>query len=744
MAIFAMDLPDKFFISIILTEKSVQSALIKITPQGIEVVRKSGEFDYQDDAACVVKTDECLQELGKESENVNDVIFGLEPSWVTGSELVDRKKPLLKKITDELSLSATGFVVITEAIVQALLETHAQASGILVNATLDTIGVSFIRQGKIVQTEHVGRSGDVIADVTEGLARIKEKDAQAQPFPAKFFLFSLDLVEEEVIAAEQSLIEHNWQGGKWMLQQPVVEMLPAKGLVEAVAKQGGKAVALAQGLLPPVKAESEDFGFDEVNFQSQPPQYDNLQPVNLNQESSAKSFGIPVKNDDVERAVPDGFAATPPPTDATSKAPDMNHQAVPLKMASALKLPKFGPLPSFKSLFKMAQAGESKMAHHPFIAAGFLLGLLTLLGVGYFYLKSTAKAIVTIELKSVSVAKEALVTLDPRASSVDTAQLILPAELVTKTAEGEETTPTTGIKLVGEKAKGKVTLFNKTTSSKTFSAGSALSSGKYQFTLDSEVTIASASVTTNGGGETKTYGKAETTVTAGAIGSESNLAKDTELKIASFDPGTYSASALEAFSGGSSREVRVVAEVDRQTVLTQLKKKLVEQAEAGFKQDSGNGTYTVPTGSLEVTQATYDAKVGEETEQLTLKVTAAVQGVKYKSEDLAPLAQAILGSQIPSGYALANREPEILSSPTEAASRSAQVKLQLNLSSVAQPVIAADVWQKEIAHLSLATAEQKLKAKPEVTAVTLQILPKIAQTILRALPAADKIQIIFK
>jgi hypothetical protein len=736
------DTTDSFYLAIQLAETSLQSALWKIANGEISLVQRSEVHEFADEKECLIKTDESLQELGKESEHVNEVVFGLPPTWVEADGIAQTKKPLLKKITDELSLKAVGFVVTTEAVVQELLLKNPQLSALFINITAASIGVSLITQGKITKTEKVGKSGETIADVTEAVARLKTDTNANQALPSKVFFFSADVSEDDVMTEEQVFIDHDWVGEGWFLHAPVVETLKSASIMEAIVKQGGKAVALTGGKtkgLPVAEAttaNASEFGFDEVTFPEdkrgeaveRAVPDDNLQPV------AAKSFGIPFAASQV-------VGATAPVSAVKTETALPDHSSLPSAKPNPFATLK---LPSWSGFLKKAKAEEKQIAHHPFMAAGFILGLVALIGGGFLYLKMNASALISVQLKTVPVAKDVTIILDTESSSVDTAQLRLPARVTSKDVTESETVPATGVKLVGEKAKGKVTVFNKTTSTKVLAAGTTLASGKYSFTLDQEVTVASASVTTSGGGETKTYGKTETTVTAAAIGAESNLAKDTELKIASFDTGTYSASVLEGLGGGSSREVRVVAEADRTKILAQVREKIVNQAATLFRQESGNGTYTVPTGKMVVKSSTYGAKVGDESEQLSLELSATVEGATYQSSDLAPLAQAVLESEIPAGYELVSGEPTILSAADSAASPSATVKIQANLSSSARPKVSPEVWQRELAGLSLAAAEEKLKAKPEVSSLTIDMTPKIAKTLIRSLPAADKISFTFK
>ncbi len=764
-----MDLPtlfapatptEKLYLVIVVTDTQVQSALWSLAVDGGQIAHKSGQIKYPSSAELVQKVDESLQELGKESEDVNEVIFGLPATWVDGSGIASIKKPILKKITDDLTLKAVGFVVITEAVIQESLRSEPQLSALFVHLSRESLGVTLIKHGKITQTERVGVSGETAADLTESLARLTPNESAGQGFPAKILLYSDELTEAELLTHEQQIINHDWTSSQLFLHPPVIDRLPQDMLVEAIVRQGGKAVAAVQGLTlatPPTqlvtdkKVTDEEFGFNEVPFggEVQPPtdtvptaDDENVTAVN------AKSFGIPVAappfavppamiDPEAERAVPIDKSHSP--------AAELPHATTPAQPPSG-KLSFLSSLrvPNFKSLIKSAGKGEQKIAHHPFIVAGFILGLVTLFLGGFLYLKFTSTAVIALQLKTVPVGKDVTITLDPQATAVNTDALILPATLETKNLQGSASQATTGVKLVGEKAKGKVTLFNKTTSPKTFTAGTALSSGKYQFTLDEDVTVASASVSSSGSSETKTYGKAESNVTATVIGAESNLAKDTELKIAAFDSGTYSAGVVEALTGGSSREVRVVAEADRQTLLATVKADLIKQATEQLKTESGNGMYKIPTGAVNVTTASYDHKVGDEVDQLSLTLDAGVQAVSYQISNMTPLAQAILSSEIPPGYELTTEPPTILSNPIEAASASAQVKLQANLSSVARPQVNVDAWKNEIAGLSMSDASSKLQSRPEVSGVQIALSPVLAQKIIKSLPGANKIQIEFK
>src|SRR5690606_33437967 len=151
-------------------------------------------------------------------------------------------------------------------------------------------------------------------------------------------------------------------------------------------------------------------------------------------------------------------------------------------------------------------------------------------------------------------------------------------------------------------------------------------------------------------------------------GSESNLGKDTALTIANFSTDTYSAVAKDAFSGGSSREVRVVSAEDRTTVLQQLRAKLIDDAGKKLTEKSGDGTYYIPTAVARVLEEEYDGAVGAEADSVGLTLRLSVSGVVYRSEDLRPILEEALKEDIPEGYQLVDEEPQLLTSSQEATS----------------------------------------------------------------------------
>lgn len=715
---------EKLYLTIVLTESYVQSSYWQFNEQQILIKDRSDRHPYIDDQDCIKQIDASLQELGKESESANEVVFGLEPSWVTQTGVSDQRKPLLKKITQDLSLKAVGFVVIGEAVFQHLLKQQPFLTSLLLEIQKEELRVSLVKQGKLLASEKVGRSGDTAADLAEGLARFGKAAPALAQLPSKIIMFSYQLTEDELANEEQTILHHDWMTQQTFVQPPLIEILAAQAVLDAVVLEGGAAVGQSMGIAA-VTATAE----------AQPEE-----PAAM-----VSSFGVPIAAGAMSgEAADEAMASNVVPAELAVPTPETALPSSLPNMPSDEPPPDDDDLPTKPARFAwLSKLTPYHLKHHPMILAGLLGGLLVVVIGIYAFLRFTATATLAVQLRTEPVSREVSLILDPAATAPS--ETTLPVNRVTREIEGSLTLPTTGVKLVGDQAKGKVTLFNKTTSPKTFDAGTVLRSGQLEFTLDQEVTVASASVTTSGSSETKTFGQSDVNITAREIGTESNVAKDTQFRVESFDESTYAATSTDALTGGSSREVRVASEADRAKLLEELRADLLETAEQEFKSDTSNGTRLVPSGRITIQQSTYSAQVGAEVDTLTLNATAVVEAYSYENEQLRPLAEQLLQNEIPSGYVLVTDSIQILSdAQLETASASSLVRLEANLSSLAKPDLDAESFKSEVAGVSLSQLPSLLGSKNEVANYTVAFQPSLAQAIIRRLPTGDRLMIVLE
>ncbi|MCL4208171.1 hypothetical protein KJZ63_00870 [Patescibacteria group bacterium] len=710
----------KLFLGILLTEQSVQAVLWSIDNGQIKVEKKSEIYQITNEEETLKQTDKSLQDLGEESEGLEEVVFGLEPSWSNKSGVLDIKKPILKKLTEDLSLKAIGFIVLTEAVVKHLQKNDTNFNSVLVFYSATQIDVVIVENGQIQKTESVGRSEDTVSDLVEGLARAKA--THAREFPPQIQLVSVNLDKEELYEQQQSLIDHDWVGEGHFINIPTITMVDVDIAIESLVNQGGRAVAQVEEIevkepLPPATNDKHhqeipmspaEFAFKEVNVTPEKPETempdDNLAVV-------PTSFGIPI---------------------STKSLPELNQNSP----VSIVKHDDDEPAATPKKHSpKPGKFRKWLWEHKLFVGAGFGAGILALLLISIVFMTVAGKAEVTLMLNQRPLSKDLNITLDPTLTESDFANLTLKSQIVSSDFNFNQTNETTGTTLVGEKAKGKIQIANKSDGVKTFTAGTNLTAGNLRFTLDDDVTIASASVEVKRGEEVKTYGTSEANITAVKIGAEGNLPAETKFKVGDFSDSTYEAYSVGALSGGSSRELRVVSENDQAQLLAEVKKKILENAAQKFKDESaadGQKTF-VSTGNLSVLEAKYSAKVGDEAKTLTLDLSAQVQAIAYQNEDLRPLADYVLNDLVPEGFVMINKDPEILSAVDTTASGSSVV-IAANISSKAVPKIDLEALKKEIMGQSLSSAQAILNGKGEIKSHTIRLIPSIMNSLWKKIP----------
>lgn len=744
----AIVMEERYFLALIITNVTVQAGLWKVAGGTIAVQSISSTQSYSDEKTLLVAADKALQELGKESEKTDEVVFGFELDWVDSVGIRDDKKPLLKSLSSELSLKPVGFVVIPEALLHSLQKKDPHCSLLLIQVAAHQLTVTLIRRGLIIVSERVGRSSDSISDVVEAIARFNEV-SRVGGLPGKIIIAGVGIQTKVIRELQQELLGYTWPAHYDFVHTPVVEVYPEEMVVTSVIQEGGRAVAEAQGLLVGLDAEAVGEPESQVDTGT-------AEPIDLDTHQSPvqKSFGIPI-------SMPFN-SASPIGSDSDLEQGAQRDQVlqsdvVPVKqvsnpedMYSASEVKQVSPMIKKQTTTRSKQGGGFQTVwkfHQKQIMGGFFAGIvvLAILALGSVFLFKNA--VVTLDLREEFVSKEVAVTLDSSISDSNPAELLLKAEPTSTTVSGSDSIAASGIKLVGEKAKGTVTIFNKTDSSKTFEAGTELRSGNLRFVLDEEVQVASASVEENSsqGSETRVFGKVTVSATAQDIGAEFNIANDTELQVETFASSTYTAITESTFSGGSSREVRVVSEEDRQKVMDNLKEKLIGEAKTVFKDQARNGNQIIPTGQVEVVKATYDAAVGEEVSSLELEAELEVFAVSYAQDDIRPLVETVLNSELPEGYALSEEDPSILtdnSGNSATDSGTARVSIDLNISTKALPVLDNQMLKNSITGKVIEEASSILRDTRGIESAEVRLRPGFIQIFSKSLPTnPDKIRI---
>jgi len=384
-------------------------------------------------------------------------------------------------------------------------------------------------------------------------------------------------------------------------------------------------------------------------------------------------------------------------------------------------------IPKFKFKFpKFNIPGKSKLL---FLLIPLIIIIVVYLIIGMRAPKATAKIVlfsdpltrsITIKVKLGSQTNQDTNLL--RGSSVETI------------IQSNDEALTTGEVLVGEKAKGKVTIYNKTTNEVTLKKGYELQYSNndvdYKFLLDSEVLIPSSHQESSDPGSPIIPGEKEASVTAQDIGSSYNIDSGKSLSVSKYKKSELEAKSKADFEGGKADKVKVATEAD----LTALSKKLLDQstlgAEISLKSKLLSPNKLIP-GAIQVTVVTnsFNHKVGDKTDKITLDQTVSIKGLTYSETDLNSLLSKLIDKLIPQGYTLSKKDwsvkIEALGNSTNSILSFTETDLQATLKTSVIPSIDKGAVKKSIAGKSSGEAEKILGSIKNVKNYELNISPAI-------------------
>jgi len=715
---------DHFFLSMFIADGVLQAGLWAVEQNQISILSQSQVYKYETSEAAINQADQAFSELGPESEQAKKIVFGFEPSWIDQSGVHASQKEFLKKLTTDLVLEPVGFVSLTESVLQQLLGVDALLNAVVMIINDKQVWGFLVKQGKVSAQVDISRSDDLLLDAKAIVAKLARTAKSAEDYlPAQVSVIATGAAEADLLAGQHNLINYAWTPEFSFVSAPKFEIYPTSFVMEAITNQGGIAVAKSRNLLTVQSAvvartldgevqSNQDLDQELIQVESNQLRADS-ETSSLDSSQQVSSFGVPMSQTDES---------------ILAQAPESDPEYVP-------------PVVTDPNTFVAFSHSKHPLTIKKIVVFSVVAGFVTVILAGFIALWLLFSVKVSVEPNLITVAKDVRITLDPKAAATDPEKLILKANLTKKDLSGQASQATTGIKLVGDKAIGVIKIFNKTASVKAFSKGTELSAGTIKFVLQDDIQVASASVTQNGvESETRDYGELETKVTAVDIGAEGNLAKETALKVASFDTNTYAAIVKEGLAGGSSREVRVVAIEDRAKLQKTLMAELVKKAEAEFKAESTDGKYLVSTNrTLQVTPK-FDAEVGKESETLGLDLAASFEGLEYSREDLKPIITAVLGSDLKPGYVLPEKDPQFISQPETSASGSAKIILDANLSIESEPVISTAEISQQLVGLTLIQAESKLKSLAIIKQSEIVFEPALARWLIGKFPnQVDKI-----
>lgn len=732
--------------SLVVGKTWVQAGIWRVSQEKVELVAEGNSTTWSDgnEESLVSAADGSLSSAASNTtfdvSEPNKVVYGLPASWVSDGSILPQRLELLKKLSGELELAPSGFVVVPEALVHYLKSKEGSPlNAILIGIAEDSSEVTLTQNGKVLGTTEVARSISLGADLSEGLAKLTPSLDGFQ-YPSRILLYNhkvgnLDDARQNLISTEWKEVNLNF------LHTPKIEVLPENTAVLAVSLAGGAEVgeAVSVDFLGLDKAkneetevslgESSDLEVEKVKYlEDEDIAYSEKisQNQDVNFEKEIEDLDL-VAHDNLRSVSEKAEARDFNPFPEADKSKDLS---IIKRALSHLSFPNLS-----LSIFKGWSMG--------FVAALTFI-LLIVFGIGYWYLP---KAEVTIYVAAKKLEKTIPFSVDSQIPAVDLGKSIVPAKTEETEVSGEKTTSTTGTKLIGDRAKGTVIITNGG-GSRVLKSGTILAGpNSLKFTLNEDVTVASASSIAK-------PSQSQAQVSAADIGAQYNLANGTEFVVGNFSKLDIVAQNDEAFSGGSSREITAVSDKDRLELEKGLMQELAEKGKEQLK-DSLSPDEVLIDESISFTsqEKNYSNKAGEEASTLKLSTKGNVKSLVVSKESINSLVLDKIKSDVPGGFLL---RPDQLNLSFKAVVQKEETKASKNAketkeakppssqtSFVAQiqanllPKINPEDIKKGISGKSAIEAKEYLSSIPGFTRTAISFKPRLP-SFLETLPRMTK------
>jgi len=216
------------------------------------------------------------------------------------------------------------------------------------------------------------------------------------------------------------------------------------------------------------------------------------------------------------------------------------------------------------------------------------------------------------------------VILDWSVEEINMKKNIIPVIKKTIPVTISSSTKTTGQKTVGEKAKGEITIYNKSDKTQNISKGATLidKSGK-KFEVTNSVSVSAGIPNLDQG--IINLGQTKIIITAQDIGPEYNIPTGDTLSFKDVSESILVAKVNESFVGGSRRNISAVSTEDKKTIEQKIQESIALAVDEKIKTDlSEDGNIIKESIQSKTSRIEYNREIGEEADELTADVSASV------------------------------------------------------------------------------------------------------------------------
>lgn len=235
-----------------------------------------------------------------------------------------------------------------------------------------------------------------------------------------------------------------------------------------------------------------------------------------------------------------------------------------------------------------------------------------------------SKAIVTLYLTPFEITKTFVATLSPNTVDIDVNKKVVPISRQNFEIPSTVSLPTTGKKIIGEKSKGEIVIYNKQDKIQNLSQGTLLidnQGNKYELASSAQIPASSSDLALG----VINLGQIKVTAIASDIGQEFNLNKDALLSFKDFPSTALVAKAADSFSGGSKSEVAAISAADKTKANQQLNTITENLIQEKINSESQNNQFLIK-GTIQTKKGRidYNREVGEQADEITASAVNTV------------------------------------------------------------------------------------------------------------------------
>lgn len=360
--------------------------------------------------------------------------------------------------------------------------------------------------------------------------------------------------------------------------------------------------------------------------------------------------------------------------------------------------------------------------------------IASLIGAFIYYGNTAPKAKVVITVGAQPYTRSITIKVKSEGET-STESMVLKGSVLTASVQETAEAETTGTKIVGEKAEGEITLYNKTSSKIELEKGDTVKyKGKSEdlsYYLKDDVEIPESTpqdpldpASPLNPGETKVK------IVAKDIGDDYNLDDGKSFEIEDYEKSELEGKNKDKVSGGSSEEVKIVTQEDMNNLSNQLKITSIQKVEESIEEKLGISQKLI-AGSTKtsINSEDFSAKIDDEEEKLSLTQNATGEALFYNENDLNKFIEDYFKNVIPEGHYMPEKDKKvtvnILGQSANSVLNSTEADIQVTLSSIIIPDIKEEDVKENLKGKTNEGAKQYIDGLKNIESYEFNISPVV-------------------